>query len=113
MLGGSGGTGTTGIQLAKAFGAGVVTTTTSADNFPYCKSIGADVLIDYKTVCALSSAVRSEMKHSHFEMQRWFLLTSPLFLIEKCIIVSASSSLLVLVHPVPTTTHDQLCSKIY
>jgi NADPH2:quinone reductase len=49
VLGGSGGTGTTGIQLAKAFGAGQVTTTTSADNFDYVKLIGADVAIDYKT----------------------------------------------------------------
>lgn len=52
MLGGSGGTGTIGIQLAKAFGAGEVITTTSADNFDYCKGVGADRLIDYKTqVC--------------------------------------------------------------
>ena len=51
ILGGSGGCGTMGIQLAKAFGsAGTnVTTTTSADNFAYCKSLGADSLIDYKT----------------------------------------------------------------
>lgn len=49
ILGGSGGTGTVGIQLAKAFGAGKVITTTSADNFDYCKSLGADELIDYKT----------------------------------------------------------------
>mmetsp|Transcript_2833 Transcript_2833/g.8483 ORF Transcript_2833/g.8483 Transcript_2833/m.8483 type:complete len:375 (+) Transcript_2833:66-1190(+) len=49
VLGGSGGTGTTGIQLAKAFGAGEVITTTSADNFDYCKGLGADTLIDYKT----------------------------------------------------------------
>jgi len=49
VLGGSGGTGTTGIQLAKAFGAGTVITTTSAANFDYCRSLGADQLIDYKT----------------------------------------------------------------
>ena len=49
VLGGSGGTGTAGIQLAKAMGAGMVITTTSADNFAYCKGLGADWLIDYKT----------------------------------------------------------------
>lgn len=49
VLGGSGGTGTTGIQLAKAFGAKTVITTTSAANFDYCRSLGADQLIDYKT----------------------------------------------------------------
>ena len=49
VLGGSGGTGTTGIQLAKALGAGMVITTTSSDNFEYCKGLGADKLIDYRT----------------------------------------------------------------
>ena len=45
------GTGTTGIQLAKAFGAtGTLITTTSADNFDYCKALGATRAIDYKTV---------------------------------------------------------------
>jgi len=49
ILGGSGGTGSVGIQLAKAFGAKSVTVTTSLDNFDYCKSLGADQLIDYKS----------------------------------------------------------------
>jgi len=49
ILGGSGGTGSTGLQLAKAFGASRIITTTSADNFAYCKSLGADQLIDYRT----------------------------------------------------------------
>ena len=50
VLGGSGGTGTVGLQLAKkVFNATKVTTTTSADNFDYCRSNGADELIDYKT----------------------------------------------------------------
>ena len=48
VLGGSGGTGTTGVQLAKIFGAGKVISTTSADNFAYVKSLGADQLIDYE-----------------------------------------------------------------
>lgn len=47
ILGGSGGTGSTGIQLAKALGAATVTVTTSAKNFHYCRSLGADHLIDY------------------------------------------------------------------
>lgn len=37
ILGGSGGTGTTAIQMAKAFGSSKIITTTSADNFDYCK----------------------------------------------------------------------------
>ena len=36
VLGGSGGTGSAGIQLAKAFGASRIATTTSAANFDYC-----------------------------------------------------------------------------
>ena len=44
---GSGGVGTFAIQLAKHLGA-TVATTTSADNFELVKSLGADVLIDYK-----------------------------------------------------------------
>jgi NADPH:quinone reductase-like Zn-dependent oxidoreductase len=48
VLGGSGGCGTTGIQLAVHFGAGNVTTTTSADNFAYCKDLGASTVIDYR-----------------------------------------------------------------
>jgi NADPH:quinone reductase-like Zn-dependent oxidoreductase len=49
VLGGSGGTGTTGIQLAKHFGAGKIISTCGADNFNYCKANGADQLIDYHT----------------------------------------------------------------
>lgn len=45
---GSGGVGTIAIQLAKHFGA-TVATTTSAENFELVKSLGADVVIDYKT----------------------------------------------------------------
>lgn len=49
VLGGSGGTGSTGIQLAKAFGAVVVITTCSSKNTLYCKGLGADLVIDYAT----------------------------------------------------------------
>ena len=45
---GSGGVGTIAIQLAKHLGV-TVATTTSADNFDLVKSLGADVVIDYKT----------------------------------------------------------------
>ncbi|NEJ03235.1 NADP-dependent oxidoreductase [Rhizobium ruizarguesonis] len=45
---GSGGVGTFAIQLAKHFGA-TVATTTSAGNAELARSLGADVVIDYKT----------------------------------------------------------------
>ncbi|MFZ1497443.1 MAG: NADP-dependent oxidoreductase [Saprospiraceae bacterium] len=45
---GSGGVGTIAIQLAKHLGA-TVATTTSANNFDLVKSLGADVVIEYKT----------------------------------------------------------------
>lgn len=45
---GSGGVGTIAIQLAKHLGA-TVATTTSIENFDLVKSLGADVVIDYKT----------------------------------------------------------------
>ena len=44
---GSGGVGTIAIQMAKHLGA-IVATTTSADNFELVKSLGADIVIDYK-----------------------------------------------------------------
>lgn len=45
--GGSGGTGTWGIQFAKALGAEVLTTCSTA-NIELCKQLGADEVIDYK-----------------------------------------------------------------
>lgn len=46
VQGGAGGVGSIGVQVAKAYGAHVIATS-SAGNFDYLKSIGADELIDY------------------------------------------------------------------
>ncbi|TMW66703.1 hypothetical protein Poli38472_014015 [Pythium oligandrum] len=48
ILGGSGGTGSLGVQIAKARGAYVITTT-SGRNADFVKSLGADEVIDYTT----------------------------------------------------------------
>ena len=48
VLGGSGGCGFTGIQMAKAFGARAVWTTTSLLNFGFVKSLGATRVFDYE-----------------------------------------------------------------
>ncbi len=47
--GGTSGIGLTAIQLAKAFGATVFTTAGSADKVAFCRTMGADHAIDYKT----------------------------------------------------------------
>jgi NADPH2:quinone reductase len=47
--GGSSGIGTMAIQLAKAFGANVITTAGSDIKCNYCKELGADIVINYKT----------------------------------------------------------------
>src|SRR6266481_4120496 len=47
--GGSSGIGTTAIQLAKAFGARVITTAGSAEKCDACRRLGADVAINYKS----------------------------------------------------------------
>jgi len=47
--GGSSGIGTTAIQLAKAFGARVVTTASSPEKCAACLKLGADVAVNYKT----------------------------------------------------------------
>ncbi|KAK5119686.1 hypothetical protein LTR85_007262 [Meristemomyces frigidus] len=56
--GGSGGTGTFGIQIAKAVGCHV-TTTCSGPNVDLCKSLGADQVIDYRTEDVIASLKRS------------------------------------------------------
>src|ERR1700676_4795162 len=47
--GGSSGIGTAAIQLAKAFGARVVTTAGSAEKCAACRGLGADVAVNYKS----------------------------------------------------------------
>jgi NADPH2:quinone reductase len=47
--GGSSGIGTTAIQLAKAFGARVVTTAGSEEKCAACRKLGADLAVNYKT----------------------------------------------------------------
>jgi putative PIG3 family NAD(P)H quinone oxidoreductase len=47
LHGGSSGIGTMGIQVAKALGARVAVTASSADKLQACRSLGADVLINY------------------------------------------------------------------
>ena len=47
--GGSSGIGTTAIQLAKAFGARVITTAGSAEKCEACRRLGADVAVNYKS----------------------------------------------------------------
>jgi NADPH2:quinone reductase len=47
--GGSSGIGTTAIQLAKAFGARVITTAGSPEKCDACRKLGADVAVNYKT----------------------------------------------------------------
>jgi putative PIG3 family NAD(P)H quinone oxidoreductase len=47
--GGTSGIGLTAIQLAKAFGATVIATAGSAEKVAFCRAIGADHAIDYRT----------------------------------------------------------------
>jgi len=47
--GGSSGIGTTAIQLAKAFGAHVITTAGSAEKCEACRKLGADVAVNYRS----------------------------------------------------------------
>ena len=47
--GGSSGIGSTAIQLAKAMGARVITTAGNAEKVKFCKSLGADIAVNYRT----------------------------------------------------------------
>ena len=46
--GGSGGVGSVVVQLAKRMGARVITTAGSAEKLEYCRSLGADLVLDYR-----------------------------------------------------------------
>jgi len=60
ILGGSGGVGTLAIQLAKKYcQAGTVAVTCSADSAELVRSLGADVVIDYKT-CKFEEVLKGE-----------------------------------------------------
>jgi putative PIG3 family NAD(P)H quinone oxidoreductase len=54
--GGSSGIGSTAIQLAKAFGAKVIATAGSAAKCAFCRTLGADCAINYKTQDFLAEA---------------------------------------------------------
>lgn len=60
--GGSGGTGTFGIQIAKNIGSYVVTSC-STDNIQLCKDLGADEVIDYRTQDLIS-----ELRKHQFDL---------------------------------------------
>lgn len=61
--GGSGGTGSFGIQFAKAVGCHV-TTTCSTGNIELCKSLGADEVVDYKAEKNLVEALKARTNGS-------------------------------------------------
>jgi NADPH:quinone reductase-like Zn-dependent oxidoreductase len=58
IFGGSGGVGTSAIQLAKALGAAYVATTSS--NADLCKSVGADKVVDYRDNKDLAGSILEE-----------------------------------------------------
>lgn len=62
--GGSGGTGVFGIQIAKALGC-YVATSCSTPNVELCKSLGADLVVDYKTDNVVEALIKSGCKFDH------------------------------------------------
>ncbi|KAI9709468.1 MAG: hypothetical protein M1820_003228 [Bogoriella megaspora] len=62
--GGSGGTGVFGIQIAKAVGC-YVATACSAANFELCKSLGADLVVDYRKQNVVDALNASGHKFDH------------------------------------------------
>jgi NADPH2:quinone reductase len=56
--GGSGGVGSSVIQQAKAAGAHIITTVGNAQKAAYCKSLGADIVLDYN-----SATLDDEIRH--------------------------------------------------
>lgn len=65
--GGSGGTGTFGIQIAKAKGCRVVTTCSSR-NTDFCRQLGADEVIDYTKQDVVAALVESAKTHGSFDL---------------------------------------------
>lgn len=61
--GGSGGIGSAAIQLAKQFGARVIATAGSSGKCAFCKTIGADIAIDYKTQDFVEEVRKAAGKH--------------------------------------------------
>ena len=61
--GGSGGIGSTAIQLAKNFGARVIATAGSPAKCAFCKTLGADVAIDHKTQDFVAEVRKVAGKH--------------------------------------------------
>lgn len=62
--GGSGGTGAFGVQFAKVMGCHV-TTTCSTTNVEFCKSLGADKVVDYKKESVIEALKGSGHKFDH------------------------------------------------
>ncbi len=61
--GGTSGIGTTAIQLAKAFGARVITTAGSAEKCQFCRELGADVAVNYKSEDFVAAAKEATGGH--------------------------------------------------
>lgn len=57
--GGAGGIGSTAIQLAKAFGARVLTTVSNDEKENYCRQLGADLVVNYRE-CDFAEVLREE-----------------------------------------------------
>ncbi|TVY81284.1 Zinc-type alcohol dehydrogenase-like protein, partial [Lachnellula suecica] len=64
LNGGSGGTGIFGIQIGKAIGCHV-TTSCSTANVEFCKSLGADVVVDYKKGSVAEQLKASGVQFDH------------------------------------------------
>ncbi|KAA5805203.1 NADP-dependent oxidoreductase [Alkalicaulis satelles] len=62
MSAGAGAVGTAGIQFAKAMGAHVIATAGGPDKTAFCRSIGADAVVDYKAESDLAGALRAAAK---------------------------------------------------
>ncbi|CAM1503514.1 Fc.00g011050.m01.CDS01 [Cosmosporella sp. VM-42] len=63
--GGSGGVGIFAIQVAKALGCAHITAICSGSNADLCRSLGADDVIDYKTVDPVLQLKRSDKQYDH------------------------------------------------